>query len=100
MTGTARHGDECPCSSCGERRVRHEEIVARMRERCPACRVGQPFDGHRHSETGDLASAPCEATVERRRIDDGLADGSLLRRHEALCDCPLCAGARGAEPAR
>jgi len=61
-----------------------------MREKCHGCRLGQPFDGHCHTETSDLPSAMCPAMDERREIEQGLADGSILRFHDVFCDCPMC----------
>lgn len=87
------HGDECPCSSCAERRRRHEDAVSQMQARCPGCRVGQPYDGHCHTETGDLYSIMCEAKDLRLQIEQGFAEGSMLRRHDSVCDCRLCSQA-------
>lgn len=97
MTGKA-HGDECPCPVCEAKRYRHEEIIARMQEKCPGCSRSQPFDGHCHTETGDLTSMMCQAMDERHEIDVGLESGTILRFHGWHCDCSMCLDRRRESP--
>ena len=84
------HGDECPCQACAEKRMRHETMVREMQATCPGCSLGQPYDGHCHTETMDLTDMMCVADPIRKAMDKGFADGSILRRHGYPCDCPLC----------
>lgn len=44
-----------------------EAIRVAMAGQCPGCRAGQPYDGHCHTETGDLFAMNCTAYPALRK---------------------------------
>jgi hypothetical protein len=70
--------------------MRHVDAIDEMQQACYGCGLGQPFDGHGHTETGDLTSMMCLAQPTRDRIDKEMGEGKMLRQHGWGCDCDLC----------